>query len=105
MSDDEIEAAIDRAKRHWPYAHADMLRFAAEIDRQRDLNNLLADQSQRLRALVEGRGKVLDIIRDYATSNADVPRTSFPFALRTIANMVQQCFDTEKSSFQTKEIR
>ncbi len=80
------------------HAAKDIRAMAVEIDRQREMNNHLADQSKRLRELSDRRGKVLEMIRDYASGNfLETDHRFSRHTLGTIVNMVQQQFDTEKA--------
>ena len=80
-------------------AWADIRTLAAALDQQRQTNNELADQSRRLRGLAESRRLVLAHIQTYAhdCSGAGHTAKSASFALGTIVNMVQQCWDVEQA--------
>ncbi len=108
MTDDDLHATIDRHRKRCPEAANDLIRFAAEIDLQRATANQLADITQRLRALAEGRRKALEHIKEYAEKvgvnlsghcQKDLAIGGHcQHALGTVANMVQQCFDSEKAN-------
>ncbi len=95
MTDDEINATIASHANN-AGAKQDLIRFAEAIATQRQTANQLAEQSQRLRAVVAQRGAVLDKIETYAAETMKHARDGHcKFALGTVVNMARQCRDTE----------
>ncbi len=78
------------------HAAADVRALSMEIDAQRQLNNQLADQSQRLRAIVETQRKVLEKVKSYCeASTAHIKEKHASFVVGTIVGMVNQGLSPE----------